>query len=269
MLDTDLGVRTVFEAPTPAELAARITAGTQPGRDSLGVLLPIRAAGTRPPLFGIHPSGGMSWGYAPLTRYVPPGIPLYGVQSLALDGTGQIPESLHELASTCLACIRTVQPDGPYYLLGWSFGGNLGHEIAVQMQAAGQPVAALILMDAYPARRHLPTAQSPDPADHQARQAGPMPGAISEEDRLRLERIRETNEAPRGEHKPGVFRGPALLLVATEGRPVDQPAAAPWSPHITGPITEVPIGCQHLDMARPENLAQIWRATSAWLGLEG
>jgi hypothetical protein len=97
----------------------------QAGPDVLDVLLPIKAAGPRPPLFCVHPGGGASWCYLPLARYVPPGTPVYGLQSPALDGAGQLPGSLSELAAICLARIRAVQPEGPYRLLGWSFGGNL------------------------------------------------------------------------------------------------------------------------------------------------
>jgi thioesterase domain-containing protein len=87
----------------------------------------------------------------PLARHVPGDVPLYGLQSPALDGTREIPGSLRELARACIRQIRAVQPTGPYHLLGFSFGGILAHEIAVQPQAAGQHVAALILLDAYPA----------------------------------------------------------------------------------------------------------------------
>jgi thioesterase domain-containing protein len=274
MLGVDLGVRAAFETPTPGELAARLTAGpVRPGRDALGVLLTIRAAGSKPPLFCLPPASGMSWCYLPLTRHVPPDVPLYGLQSPALDEAGQVPGSLRELASACLAQIRAVQPEGPYHLLGWSFGGNLAHEVAVQLQAAGQQVAALVLMDAYPPR------QQPEPQAGQAGQAGQpeppagevpqylMPAAIPEEARLRLARIYRENVAFRRGHRPGTFRGQALLLVATEDRPESAPE--PWQPYIVGQVTEVPIACEHDEMARPANLAQVWSAFSAWTAQGG
>jgi thioesterase domain-containing protein len=264
ILGTDPGVRAVFEAPTPAQLAARITAApVQPGRDVLDVLLPIKAAGPSPPLFCVHPGGGASWCYLPLARYVPPGTPVYGLQSPALDGAGQLPGSLSELAAICLARIRAVQPEGPYRLLGWSFGGNLAHEIAVQLEAAGQHVA-LIVMDAYPpGHQHQPA----EPPHEEAGQAPPEAGQLSEVIQLRTKEISETNAALRREHRPGVFRGQALLLVAAEGRPVPWPGTALWAPYITGHITEASFGCEHSQMIRPENLGQIWPAIKAWVDL--
>jgi amino acid adenylation domain-containing protein len=262
MLGAALGVQAVFESPTPAELAARIAhqgGHAHPGRDALAMLLPIRATGTRPPLFCMPPAGGMSWCYLPLTRYVPPDIPLYGLQSPALDGIGQLPGSLRELASICLAQIRAVQPDGPYHLLGWSFGGNLAHEIAVQLQEAGHQVAALTLMDAYPVPRE---SQQREGQQREAQHL-PAPAMVPEDIRPRFEQIREADITIRNGHRPGIFRGQALLVVATEGKPASPSAAEPWTPYITGTITEAPLPCAHKDMARPENLAQVWHAIEA------
>jgi nonribosomal peptide synthetase DhbF len=267
LLGTGLGVRAVFEGPTPAALAARITAGTaRPGHDALGVLLPIRAAGDSPPLFCVHPLAGLSWCYMQLGRHVPPGIPLYGLQSPALDGTGQIPGTLQELAAICAAQIQAVWPQGSCRLLGWSFGGVLAHEIAVQLQAAGRQVDALIIMDAYPpGPRHY---DGPEP-DWQA------PWPVTEEERHRLAQIRTANTALMRGHQPGTFHGPALLLVAAqggfEGQPSAQDPAERWRPYITGPVTAAPIDCVHEQMSRPEHIASVWDAISAggWLTTSG
>src|SRR5205807_6296229 len=101
-------------------------------------------------LFCVHPAGGLSWCYAPLLRYLPDDIPLYGLQATGLDGTGELPESLPAMAADYLQRLRSVQPSGPYRLLGWSFGGLVAHEMARQLQAQGEQVAAMIVLDAYP-----------------------------------------------------------------------------------------------------------------------
>jgi hypothetical protein len=118
----------------------------------------------------------------------------------------------------------------------------------------------LILMDAYPARQAA--AVGPASGD-----APPGNEAIPEELRPRFAQIYQADIAIRRGHKPGMFRGRALLLVATEGRPVSQSSCGPWEPYITGPVTEVPIACEHEEMARPANLAQAWQAISAWTAL--
>jgi thioesterase domain-containing protein len=194
------------------------------------------------------------------------------VQAPGLDGTGELPGSIGELARICLEQIRAVQPAGPYHLLGWSFGGLVAHEMAVQLQAAGEQVAALVLLDAYPLGDQ-PGDPGEEPADpdaelaamaEQTRQrAGQVLGAISAEQYLRHARIRLNNVAIERGHQPGSFRGGALLLAATAGKTASE--AWRWAPYIGGPVTEVPIACAHSEMAQPGVLAQVWPAIAAWL----
>ncbi|MFF5336580.1 amino acid adenylation domain-containing protein [Streptomyces sp. NPDC013181] len=116
-----------------------------------GVLLALREEGSRPPLFCVHPAAGIAWSYAGLTGPLGADQPLYGLQARGLDGTRILPGSITEMAADYVARIRTVQPTGPYHLLGWSFGGIVAHEMAVQLQRAGQEVGLLAVLDAIPA----------------------------------------------------------------------------------------------------------------------
>lgn len=54
------------------------------------------------------------------------------------------------MAAVYVTELRTVQPHGPYHLFGWSFGGNVVQEVAVQLQEAGERVALLTILDAFP-----------------------------------------------------------------------------------------------------------------------
>nr|AGS49833.1 long-chain-fatty-acid--CoA ligase [uncultured bacterium esnapd16.2] len=94
------------------------------------VLLPLRAGGDRPPLFCVHASGGLSWNYGPLLRTLPVNQPVYGVQARGLARTETLPQSVEEMAADYVAQIRTVQPAGPYHLLGWSLGGRIAQAMA-------------------------------------------------------------------------------------------------------------------------------------------
>ncbi|WP_241387746.1 amino acid adenylation domain-containing protein, partial [Rhodococcus sp. CH91] len=144
----------MFADPTPAGFAAKVgrEAGSPlAGAENVGtdVLLPIRTAGSRRPLFCVHPIVGLAWCYAGLTRYIEADRPLYGLQSPALTEPDFEPRSLREIAGRYVEEIRSVAPDGPYDLLGWSLGGTLAHEIAVQLQAEGAEVATLVMIDSY------------------------------------------------------------------------------------------------------------------------
>jgi thioesterase domain-containing protein len=138
------------------------------------------------------PGSGLSWCYMPLARDVPDDFRIYGLQARGLDGSGEVPGSVREMAADYIELIRTVQEAGPYYLLGWSSGAALAHEMAVQLQAAGEEVAALVLLDGYPASRRPDTGDVGQEGRAAEEQEEPEPDAEAEEARLGrlIERMR-------------------------------------------------------------------------------
>jgi len=143
-----LSLAAVLDAPTPAELASRLESPD----DDLGLtpLLVLRGGGERTPLFCIHPGSGTAFGYAALLPHLEPERPLYGVQSPTLTQETPAPEDMELLAELYIGQIRAVQPEGPYLLAGWSFGGLLAYEMAARLRRAGQEVGLLALIDAMP-----------------------------------------------------------------------------------------------------------------------
>ncbi|HLO03360.1 MAG TPA: thioesterase domain-containing protein, partial [Symbiobacteriaceae bacterium] len=147
-----LPLAVLFRSPTVAQLAVATEASVVPGAttDAHGqILLPIRPAGKQRPLFMVHPAGGFAFAYGRLAPYLEPDRPLYGLQSPGLDGNGEPLARVEEMAMHYLQAIRTVQPQGPYWLAGWSMGGVVAFEMARQLEAAGERVALLALLDAH------------------------------------------------------------------------------------------------------------------------
>src|SRR5690606_33449968 len=107
------------------------TDGGDAGHGALDVLLPLRRTGDLPPLFCAHPAAGLSWCYAGLLGTLDRRVPVYGLQSPNLPGPAAR-QSLADKAADFLKRIREVREHGPYRLLGWSMGGHLAHEMAVQ-----------------------------------------------------------------------------------------------------------------------------------------
>jgi thioesterase domain-containing protein len=150
--------------PGPASPLARLAGSTMrrikqlaaPGRASrrvdqsvaLATLAPLQPAGTRLPLFCIHPIGGTVACYAELAAALGRDQPVYGLQ--APDGADGNGHSLEELAALYLAAIASVQPAGPYRLAGWSLGGMIAFEMAQQLAAAGQRAPLLVIIDSVP-----------------------------------------------------------------------------------------------------------------------
>jgi thioesterase domain-containing protein len=106
------------------------------------------AAGTSRPLFCVHPAGGTVFCYRDLARHLPSSRPVYGLQARGIDGLEPPHSRIEDMAADYLAAIRAVQPDGPYYLAGWSLGGVVAYELACQLVEARDTVARLIAIDA-------------------------------------------------------------------------------------------------------------------------
>jgi thioesterase domain-containing protein/acyl carrier protein len=267
-LGVNVPLRTLFEAPTVSMLLNRMELSSV--HDSLDVLLPIRTRGTKPPFFCVHPGGGISWTFMRLTQHVPEDIPLYGLQARGLDGVSEFAATLPEMAADYIEQIRSVQPHGPYHLLGWSFGGIAVHEIAAQLAEAGEEIGALVILDTYPQDRTKPVPPLPDDALERRiewirEEASHLFGAISEEQIVLLAKIFQNNIVLHDSHDYSVFDGDALLLVAANDRPDGTPTVERWAPYVTGTMAQIRIPCRHPDIAKPEFLDQVWAAVETWL----
>ncbi|MBV9791241.1 MAG: alpha/beta fold hydrolase, partial [Chloroflexi bacterium] len=144
-------MRSIFETPTVAELAETIDALRGPSAEHAPAvpasLVRLQPHGNKRPFFCIHPSGGIGACYAGLARLLDPDQPFYAVEALGVDGT-QLPRtSIQDMARAYIQDIRTVQPEGPYLLGGWSMGGSIAFEMAQQLKAAGHEVDLLVLID--------------------------------------------------------------------------------------------------------------------------
>ena len=157
-LGRDLPVQEIFEYPVLGHLAARIGLVTH-GPGAFELLLPIRRkAVTLPPLFCLHPGTGLCWGYTSCCTSLPPSNRSTESQARGSIGDRNIARTLDEVVDDSLGTIRRVRPHGPYHLLGWSFGGLVAHMVATQLQAAGESVERLILLDSYPPPPDCPVA---------------------------------------------------------------------------------------------------------------
>jgi nonribosomal peptide synthetase DhbF len=116
----------------------------------LDVVLPLRTKGTANPLFCVHPALGISWCYAGLLRHVSASRPIYGLQARAILRPESTPETIDNMVDDYVEQILEIQPAGPYYLLGWSFGGLVAQAIAVRLQRLGHQISFLALLDSFP-----------------------------------------------------------------------------------------------------------------------
>lgn len=163
VLDAVVGVRDLFASPTVAAIAGMLNNTSDVG--DFDRVLPLRADGTRPPLFCLPPGQGLSWRYAALTRHLPAEYPIYGLQSRGLTSAEELPHSIEEMAADYFELIRSLQPTGPYHLLGWSLGGVIAHALAAHIESQGEQVALLAVLDGYPHQSRAPEGGRPGPGD--------------------------------------------------------------------------------------------------------
>ncbi|WP_232852257.1 non-ribosomal peptide synthetase [Nocardia acididurans] len=276
-----------------ARLEAELAAAQPDAPPGLGldVVLPIRLDGQEPALFCIHPSSGIAWTYLGLAEQLAPGRPIYGLQAPDLTGEPHA-RSIDDFAERYVREIRRLHPEGPYHLLGWSFGGLIAHAIAAKLREQGAELGVLALLD--PDSIDLDGATidkltagsfiatfgqvfgiSDVPPDATAEDAAALirerMGGVSLVDADTLERMAASYNASadtRTGYQRPVLHGDALYFHATV-QGAEDPAifgAAPWRAWITGDITNYDIEATHEGLTAPTALAEIARILDTHLG---
>ncbi|CCH30551.1 non-ribosomal peptide synthetase [Actinosynnema sp. NPDC047251] len=291
------GVAEELEAPAAgASAVARVfdevralESGDDP-LDPFAVVLPIRPDGAKPPLFVLHSGLGSSLPYVGLARAIDPDVPIYGIQSPSVGQLAPLPDSIGAVAEEYLGYLRRVQPEGPYHLLGWSFGGVLAHELAVRLQRDGERVALVANLDGYP---HKAGTEDEDLSDNElllrvmevighdrAEFTGRelKPGDVVEvlrRDRHPLAELGEQRllamlSVVRNHGRimetfaPGRFDGDLVLFSAVEDRSEAEVGelADSWAAHVTGEVRTHRVPCGHEYMMHPEPQALIGAAVA-------
>jgi thioesterase domain-containing protein/aryl carrier-like protein len=247
-LSADVTVPTVFEAPTVRELAHRLRSDA--GRSQAVPPVQVLGEGSGAPLFCIHAASGLSWPYRALADHVD--RPMIGLQQTRRHDEPE-PRSIRDMAVAYADRIVGVVPDGPYDLLGWSFGGVIAHEVGIELRRRGAPVR-LAMLDAQPRMDRRVTAPV-------------LAGALGD-DRL-AELI--TSNARAGvelyrEHEPGVFDGDVLVFSAerAHGERGDALRQA-WRPHVAGDVVVHPVDCTHDDMLTAQAIDGYAAQLGEWL----
>ncbi len=261
-------INLIYAYPTPAQLA--------PMLDEIPTytpLLSLRPNGDVAPLFCVHPVSGYALAFRYLAEALDPRIPVWGLQARGLQHGDAPHGSLDAMASAYVDAIRTVQPKGPYRLLGWSIGGFIAHAMACQLEAQGDVVDLLGLLDT-PAVPGIPDGADVAslPADGlasmDARAAqvfraaaiarGLLPADASEAwgtgmlEQMRLAPARMRDFTPRR------CRAPVLLFRASkEPRNGDGDAMFGWETLTEGAVERVPIACRHAELGDGVHAAQI------------
>jgi len=237
--------------------------------------------GTGVPLFCIHPGGGLGWAYQTLGNYLD--CPIIGIQQI-LQGEEVEPRSIRDMAKNYADRIERVYPAGPYNILGWSFGGVIAHELAIELQRRGCVIARLILFDAQPSfdggvtlpdhvlgekdmleevlrflRIDIPEQDEPltyEQVEELLREQAAVEFARYKQLRdLIVQNINNNMELQRT-HETGVFDGDLIVFSAVPDKnDCSSSALQSWRPFIAGDITEYSVDCAHELMLTAESVS--------------
>ena len=138
---------TLYQAPTIHQMAGVIQHDEL--KPDWSSLVEIQPNGSNPPLFLMHGAGGNILLYRDLVRHLGDHQPVYGLQSKGLDGQSIYHHRVEDMAAHYIREIKSVQPEGPYYLGGYCLGGTIALEMAQQLLTNSERVAFLALFETY------------------------------------------------------------------------------------------------------------------------
>ena len=152
-LGRDVPLSALFQAPTIAGLADALRTGY---RQSFSHLVRLRSGTSGRPLFIVHGIFGNVLQLEALARAMRTERPLYALQARGADLEQEPHATIAEMADAYMAAIRTVQPQGPYALAGYSFGGLIAFEMARQFRLQSEEIELLALFETDLYDRYLP-----------------------------------------------------------------------------------------------------------------
>jgi thioesterase domain-containing protein len=274
----------LFQAPTIRSMTELM------GRDRRVVpwtsLVPVQPAGTQPPFFHVSPFLISVLSFTNLARHLGPDQPLYGLQPQGMDGDEPIHDNIEDMAAHYIDEMRQLQPSGPYAVGGHCSGSWVAFEIARQLQAAGQDVSVLVLVDSEP-----PGIEPPAVARHRYmfdrlvyyRRHRRLFDAVrwrlglllqhyllrrvGTAERRRVAELRTIHTSAHSRYQPrGVVHGDATLIRSQESASLaDQDWHVRWDEMITGRLRVAVIPGTHAELVQDANSESVAQVVAALL----
>ena len=251
-------------------------------------LVQLQAGEGQPPLLLVHPVGGSVFCYRELVSRLPQSTPVYGMQAAGLSLGEALPRLIEEMAADYLRTASSQLGDGPWHLAGWSFGGLVAFEIALQLAESGRAPASLTLVD-------TPVRSTPEQGEDEQSVLIAVAGALgidlagrglengslsianlvsyaalrtgvpalSEEQVERMAALVRNLRRLRRQYRPRPFAGPILLLRAASDRSV-RDDAFDWSAF--GRLTTIAIPATHHTIVFPPAVNKLATILTGVLG---
>ena len=140
-----LPLAVLFDCPTIEALSQAVEERNP--RLSRSTVVRLQKGGDDSPFFCVPPAASSVNHFAQLVQTLSSDIPFYGMQALGLE-PGEVPQDrIEDMAARYVADMRTIQPNGPYFIGGRCLGASIAFEMALQLIEIGEDVALLALID--------------------------------------------------------------------------------------------------------------------------
>ncbi|MFF2190818.1 amino acid adenylation domain-containing protein [Streptomyces sp. NPDC058155] len=263
--NVDMPLKTIMRYPTVSELAALLLVGGIPDEhaDSSAVVLPLNSdPGTgKPPVWFFHGGGGLGWAYFTFVPHLQD-RKAYALQARGFDGKDTPAGSVEEMVEDYLTQILEIQPEGPYYLIGWSYGGPVSHAVAEALDRRGHEVGLVAILDSQPAgdsmRQHAGKQQSVYREEIEE-----VFGQFMNTDNMdafldTMSKVGANNISIIAEFTSPVYRGDVVFFNARLDK--NEGSWGPmWRPYVLGAIEEYDVNASHHDLHMPKSVGQIMK----------
>jgi len=152
-------------------------------------------------------AGGGTLSLRPLCLALGSGQPFYGLQAVGFDGKVPPLETIEDSAMVNIAAIKSIQPQGPYTLLGYSNGGVVAYEMARMLLESGEKVASLMLLESL-----CPLVRVTDPIEEITIVCNSVLRSLGSDNLLDVDVLKRMPEDKRREHLFEVMSGGGLQM---------------------------------------------------------
>jgi acyl-CoA synthetase (AMP-forming)/AMP-acid ligase II/thioesterase domain-containing protein len=150
----DVTLATVLQNPTIRQLAKL----TEHSASKYDPIVTLQASGSKTPIFFVHPGDGGTFVFVNLARYFIGERPVFALRPRGFNPGEHYFDTFEEMVTCYVDAIRTIQPSGPYVLIGYSLGASIAFEIARVLIRSGEEIEFLGCIDGLPCGEETPPA---------------------------------------------------------------------------------------------------------------
>ena len=253
----------IYHIPT---IASQVTLLELHSTPELSPLVMLKSGIPGPSLFIASGLGGGPAEFFQLVKYMQTPYGIFGLQPKGIEGFDDPCASVEDMAEFYLKAIVRFQPQGPYFLAGYSLGGLVAMEMAHTLTSKGQAVAVLTMIDSYPdinflsmrQRLSLHAQRTTQRALNFARPQGTRIrlGGLASQDSIStfapaFGRVREAAYNALRRYQPRYYPGAVKFIRAAEVTEFPANPKAIWS-HLVGALDVETVPGDHLGMLTKE-----------------